>query len=198
MMISSRYMRSTARRMTSIGQGLPAMMPVRRLDRSNLPNSGWSISAMNIVGTPCTAVQRSASSASSVQRIEALARIDHRRAVRQATEIADHHPEAVIERHRDAHPVVLGQLHRFADEKAVIENVVVAKRGTLWEPGSAAGELDIDRVVELQFFFERGKMRPRRRARQARNFVKPHHSGHDSLADHDKVPQLRQSRHHFA
>src|SRR6516162_8379515 len=150
MMISSRCMRSTARRMTSIGQGLPAMMPVRRLDRSNLPNSGWSISAMNIVGTPCTAVQRSASSASSVQRIEALARIDHRRPVRQATEIADHHAETVIERHRDAHPVVLGQLHRFADEEPIVEDVVMAERGALRKAGGGAGELDVDWVVELQ------------------------------------------------
>ena len=38
--------------MTSIGQGLPAIIPVRREDRSNLAKSGWSISAMNIVGTP--------------------------------------------------------------------------------------------------------------------------------------------------
>ena len=52
--------------MTSIGQGLPAMMPVRSDDRSKLAKSGWSISAMNIVGTPCSAVQRSASTASSV------------------------------------------------------------------------------------------------------------------------------------
>ena len=63
---------------------------------------------MNIVGTPYSAVQRSASTVSSVgQRIEALARIDHRRAVRDAGEIADHHAEAVIERHRNAQPVAL-------------------------------------------------------------------------------------------
>ena len=35
------------------------MMPVRRLPRSNAANSGWSISAMNMVGTPYSAVQRS-------------------------------------------------------------------------------------------------------------------------------------------
>ena len=38
--------------MTSTGQGEPAMMPVRRLLRSNLANSGWSSWAMNMVGTP--------------------------------------------------------------------------------------------------------------------------------------------------
>ena len=38
--------------MTSTGQGEPAMIPVRRLDRSNRWKSGWASSAMNIVGTP--------------------------------------------------------------------------------------------------------------------------------------------------
>ncbi len=51
--------------MISIGQGLPAMIPVRSEERSNFAKSGWSISAMNIVGTPWSAVQRSASTASS-------------------------------------------------------------------------------------------------------------------------------------
>ena len=45
--------------MTSIGQGLPAMIPVRRLLRSNSAKRGCSSSAMNMVGTPCRAVQRS-------------------------------------------------------------------------------------------------------------------------------------------
>ena len=48
------------RSITAIGQGDPAMMPVRRLDRSNSANRGWSSWAMNIVGTPYSAVQRSA------------------------------------------------------------------------------------------------------------------------------------------
>ena len=38
--------------MTSTGHGEPAMIPVRRLDRSNRWKSGWASSAMNIVGTP--------------------------------------------------------------------------------------------------------------------------------------------------
>ncbi len=50
---------------TSIGQGLPAMMPVRKVDRSNSLKRGWSSSAMNMVGTPCSPVQRSACTVSS-------------------------------------------------------------------------------------------------------------------------------------
>ncbi len=41
------------------------MMPVRSDDRSNSPNLGCSSSAMNMVGTPCSAVQRSAATVSS-------------------------------------------------------------------------------------------------------------------------------------
>ncbi len=37
---------------TSTGHGEPAMMPVRRLLRSNRSKSSTASSAMNIVGTP--------------------------------------------------------------------------------------------------------------------------------------------------
>ena len=43
---------ATTRFMTSTGQGEPAMMPVRSEPMSKALNSGWSSSAMNIVGTP--------------------------------------------------------------------------------------------------------------------------------------------------
>ena len=59
MVISEACISSMTRFMTSIGQGDPAMMPVRRLDVSNILNIGWLSSAMNIVGTPYRAVQRS-------------------------------------------------------------------------------------------------------------------------------------------
>ena len=50
--------------MTSTGQGEPAMMPVRRVEKSNLSKSWWSSSPMNIVGTPYREVQRSSSTVS--------------------------------------------------------------------------------------------------------------------------------------
>ena len=65
MVISRRCIRSTARLITSMGQGDPAMIPVRNELRSNRPNSGWSSSAMNIVGTPCSPVHRSSATVSS-------------------------------------------------------------------------------------------------------------------------------------
>ena len=56
-------MRSMTLRITCSGQVEPAMMPVRRLVRSKLSKFGSSSSAMNIVGTPYSEVQRSAATA---------------------------------------------------------------------------------------------------------------------------------------
>ncbi len=50
---------SSTRFISSTGQSEPAIMPVRRLDISNISNMGWFSSAMNMVGTPYKAVQRS-------------------------------------------------------------------------------------------------------------------------------------------
>src|SRR5258707_10820634 len=44
--------RSTLFPYTTLFRSDPAMMPVRRLDRSKAANSGTASSAMNIVGTP--------------------------------------------------------------------------------------------------------------------------------------------------
>ena len=43
-----------------LGGEIQAMMPVRKEDRSKRENSGWSSSAINMVGTPCSAVHFSA------------------------------------------------------------------------------------------------------------------------------------------
>ena len=113
---------------------------------------------MNMVGTPCSPVQRSASTASSVaDRVEALRRANHRRAVGDASQIAQHHAEAMIIGHRDAQPVVRRQPHRLADEIAVVEDVVVGQRRALGRAGGAGGELDVDGIVELQRRAENGQ-----------------------------------------
>ena len=66
MVISERCISAITRFMVSMGHGEPAMMPVRRRERSNSAKRGWSSSAMNMVGTPCSAVQRSSLTACSV------------------------------------------------------------------------------------------------------------------------------------
>ncbi len=133
---------------TSTGQIEPAMIPVRSEDRSWSANVGWFCMAMNIVGTPYTAVQRS--SAIAPQRrpgVEAGRRDHHRGAVGGAAEVAHHHAEAVVEGHRDAQPVGLGEVDRLGDEVAVVEDVAVREGRALRVAGRARGVLDVDRVV---------------------------------------------------
>ena len=57
-------MRSTHAFITSTGHGEPAITPVRSDERSKRSNSGWASSAMNIVGTPYSAVHCSSSTVS--------------------------------------------------------------------------------------------------------------------------------------
>ena len=113
------------------------------------------------------------------QRIEALAGEDHGGAMGQAAQDAHHHAEAVIERHGDAEPVMFGQPHRFGDEIAVIEDVVVGQRRALRRARGAGGELDVHRRVELQAGADcaqglqrgrRAQWRPHRRRRAHREW----------------------------
>src|SRR5712691_8191089 len=105
---------------TSTGQGDPAMMPVRSELKSN------SLKLVCLGGD------------------------DHRRAMSGAGEVAEHHPEAVVERHRNADPVQLRVVQCLADEETVVEDVVVGQGCALRKTGRARGVLDVDGVVELQ------------------------------------------------
>src|ERR1700682_6710633 len=64
-------------------------------------------------------------------RIESLCRYDHGRAVCGARQVAEHHPEAVIERHRDADAILLAVLQRLPDEETVVEDGVMGEGCTL-------------------------------------------------------------------
>ena len=128
------------------------------------------------------------------QRIEALARIDHRRAVREAAQIAHHHAEAVIERHRNAELLAGGEADRLADEEAVVEDVVVRKRRALGKAGGAAGELDVDRIVELERVREFGKTRRLGRTAERRDIGEGVAAGRGLRSDEDHRLQMRQPR----
>ena len=65
-------------------------------------------------------------------------------------EVAHHHTETVIKRHRDTQPVPFGELHGLAYKIAVVEYIEMGQGCALGRPGGAAGELDIDRVIGLQ------------------------------------------------
>jgi hypothetical protein len=71
--------------------------------------------------------------------------------------IAQNHAEAVIKRHRDAYFIPIGQALRLADEIAIVEEVVVGERSALRRSGRTTGELDVDRVVELQLRLQLGQ-----------------------------------------
>ena len=67
-----------------------------------------------------------------------------------AGQVSKHHPEAVIERNGNADAIVLAVPQRFADEEAVVQNVVVREGSAFGKPGRPARVLDVDRIVELQ------------------------------------------------
>ncbi len=128
------------------------------------------------------------------QRIEPLAGKHHAGAVGDRRQIAEHHAEAVIKRHRNTEPVLRREPHRLADEEAVVEDVVMRQRRTFGEAGGAGGELDVDRLVELQLRPELGN--PLRfffgAARQ--NLGEAERAGMPALAEEDDRTQRRQPR----
>ena len=65
-------------------------------------------------------------------------------------QIAHHHAEAVVERHRNAHAVLFGVSDAVTDEVAVVEDVDVRERGALGESGGTRRVLNIDRIVRAQ------------------------------------------------
>ena len=82
-------------------------------------------------------------------RVEGLAGHDDAGAVAGTGEVAEDHPEAVVEGHRDADPVGLLVAAARAGEPAVVEDVAVAQGRALRRPGRPAGELDVDRVPRV-------------------------------------------------
>ena len=84
-------------------------------------------------------------------RREPAARDDGRRAVAERVQVSDHHAEAVVERHRNHHAVVLRVPQQLADRVAVVEDVVVGQGGALGEARGARGVLQVDGVVRVQF-----------------------------------------------
>ena len=95
----------TARFITSTGHGAPAMTPVRSEVRSNSPNRGARAARCTSSARrrcSCTAPRRWPR-VSPAARSSAPGRPSSRRS--RAAEVADAHPEAVVQRHRDAHAV---------------------------------------------------------------------------------------------
>ena len=75
---------------------------------------------------------------------------DHRRPVRDGSQIAHHAPEAVVERHRHANPIRRGEPQRLANEESVVQDVVMRQRRAFRRSGRARRVLNVRRIVELQ------------------------------------------------
>ena len=78
--------------------------------------------------------------------IEPGRRDDHGDAMGGAAEIAHHHAEAMVERHRYAEPIAGGEVDALGDEEAVVQDVAVRQRRPLRETRCTRGVLDVDRI----------------------------------------------------
>ena len=63
---------------------------------------------------------------------------------------SQHAAETVEEWHRNAEPVLFGELHAFADIEAVIDDVEVGQHYTLGEAGSAGGVLHVNGFMAIK------------------------------------------------
>ena len=86
------------------------------------------------------------------------------------------------------------QPHRLADEEAVVEDVVVRQRRAFGKAGGAAGELNVDRLVELQLRRELGDARGLRRGAARQNLGEAEGAGMPAVAEEDDRTQRRQPR----
>ena len=82
--------------------------------------------------------------------VERLGGRDQASARAGAGEVAQDHPEAVVERHGDAHPVRLGVAQPQGGEPGVVEDVAMGQARALGVARGARGVLDVDDVVERQ------------------------------------------------
>ncbi len=82
--------------------------------------------------------------------VERLPRQHHGRAVGEAGEVAQHHPEAVIEGHRHTDAIGRRVPEARADHRSVVEHVVVGEGRPLRRARGPRRELDVDRVVGVQ------------------------------------------------
>ncbi|MCY1536119.1 hypothetical protein D9M68_715620 [compost metagenome] len=110
-----------------------------------------------------------------------------------AAEVAHHHAEAVVQRHRDHQAVLLGQPHALSDHVAVVEDVVVTEGGALGEAGGAGGVLDVDGVVELQAGLALGQRFDAHLSRLALQGGPGQESGRRIGRQADHAAQLRQA-----
>ena len=83
-------------------------------------------------------------------RIKGFSRINHGRAMNETSQIAHHHPKAMIKRYGNAEAISRNQANIQTDEIAIIENVIMGQRRALWQTGRARRKLNIDRLIGVK------------------------------------------------
>ncbi len=177
-----------------MGQGEPAMIPVRSEVRSNSREArvfqfGDEHGGHAVDGRAALlgdGLERG-------QRVEVFRRNHHRRTVRHAHHDAQHHAEAVEERHRDAQLILAGKAHALADQQAVVHKIVMAQQRALGRAGGARGVLNVDGVVKFQ---GRGAGRQGvggNALAHLEQVVPGHHAGgRGRVSDKNQIAQVRQ------
>ncbi len=115
---------------------------------------------------------------------------NHRRAVRDADEVAEHHAEAMIERHGNAQPVAMCEAHPLANEEGVVEDVVVRKHRALRETRRAGGVLDVNDVVEFERGLALGELGRRDAVGEGKQLAPRQHSLWRLFAEEQDAPQV--------
>ncbi len=128
------------------------------------------------------------------QRIEEVGGDDHGGAMREAGHVAQHHAEAMVEGHRNADPVALGQLHGVADKAAIVGHVVVAQLGALGLAGGAAGVLDVDGVVRLEARLTGAQLGGSDALALSQHGIPTQHPGRGILSEVNRMAEIGQLR----
>ncbi len=131
-----------------MGQGLPAMMPVRS-DWRFRPGKRRVVQLGDEHGG--NAVERCAFFLfDGVERGGGLERFvgdNHRGAVDDSHERAQHAAEAMIKRHGDADAILLGEPLALAGVKDVKQQIAMAEHRGLGKAGCAGSVLDVDGIA---------------------------------------------------
>src|SRR5438105_157628 len=85
--------------------------------------------------------------------IKRLGRQNNGASVSECGQTAQDTPKAMIEGHRQANAITASVFEALSGEEAIIQDVVMRKRGTLGNSSRAGSVLDADRIVELQRIF---------------------------------------------
>ena len=129
----------------------------------------------------------------AVERIEGFARKHHGGTSRHGCEIAEHHAEAMIKRHRDGEAVVGSQIHGIGAITPVVDDVAMGEGRPLGGAGGARRELDVDGIIGIEAGgngIEAGAVAA---AALVHHLVEREHAGKGLIADLDNGGEVRQA-----